>query len=213
MRCVCNSWCVRNLLVMVLRFNKSLQLADSIVSLYPHQTAQPQHQLSSLSTVNTPLLTCCLQWQRRPLFLAPNFGAERSSPQTAGDLSISNCTILNTFKLHTRRIWLCAVYTNTSNLLSIVNSILSKTHLKTWHISLPQTPWQHRRLGIATAATSSAADGNIPGAGPLLSTYIPEPWTCDAQSCLGRKVQNNPYYLFMMREEYKYMLSGIRTRA
>ena len=34
-RC-CNCWCVRNLLVMVLRLNKSLKLAESIVSLHPH---------------------------------------------------------------------------------------------------------------------------------------------------------------------------------
>jgi len=59
---------------------------SSIVSLYPHQTAQAQHQLSSVSTVNTQLLRCRRQCQRRPHSIAPNFHAERSSPQTAGDL-------------------------------------------------------------------------------------------------------------------------------
>jgi len=35
----------------------------------------------------------------------------------------------------------------------------------TWRlgcVSLPQTPWNHRRLGVSTTATSSAADRNIP---------------------------------------------------
>ena len=104
MQCFCNSWHVRNLLVMVLKLNKSLKLAESIRSLYPHQTAQAQQQLSSHSTVNAPYLTGCQQCQRRPHFVAPNSQAKRSSPQTAGDHTISNYTILNTFKLHTRRI-------------------------------------------------------------------------------------------------------------
>jgi len=89
---------------MVLRLNKSLNLAESIVSLHPHQTAQAQHQIWSLSTVNTPLLVCRLQRQRRPLSIAPNPHAERYSPQIAGNLNISNYTILDTFKVHARRI-------------------------------------------------------------------------------------------------------------
>jgi len=101
------------------------------MSLYPHQTAQVQHQLSSLSTVNTPLLACRRQCQRRPFSVAPNFHAERSSPQTAGDLNISNYTIPNTFKFHARRIWLFAARPDTLNPLSVVNSMLTKIQSKT----------------------------------------------------------------------------------
>jgi len=97
-----------------------------------HKPAQAQHQLSSLSTVYTPLLTCCQQCQRRPLSIAPNFHAERSSPQTAGDLNISNSTILNTFKCLTRRIWLFAVHPDMLNQLSVVNSTLTMIQLNTW---------------------------------------------------------------------------------
>jgi len=105
---------------------------SSIVSLYPHHSAQAQHQLSSLSTVNTPLLACGRQCQRRPLSVAPNFHAERSSPQTAGNLNISNYTIQNTFKLHARRIWLFAARPDALNPLSVVNSMIPKIQSKTW---------------------------------------------------------------------------------
>ena len=105
---------------------------SSIVSLYPHQTAQAQHQLSSLSIVNTPLLVCHRQCQWTPGSIAPNFQAERSSPLTAGDLNISNYTILNTFKLLARRIWLFAARPDALNPLSIMNSTLTKIQSITW---------------------------------------------------------------------------------
>jgi len=97
-----------------------------------HEAAQAQHQLSSLSTVYTPLLPCRRQFSRRPLSVAPNFRAERSSPLTAGDLNISNYTILNTFKLLARRIWLFAAHPDTLNPLSVVTSTLTKIQSKTW---------------------------------------------------------------------------------
>ena len=43
---------------MVLRLNKSLKLAESIMSLHTHQAAHAQPQVLSLSTVYTPLLAC-----------------------------------------------------------------------------------------------------------------------------------------------------------
>ena len=54
-----------------------------------HQAAQALHQLSSLSTVYTPLLVCHQRCQGRPFSIPPNFHAEWSSPQTACDLNIS----------------------------------------------------------------------------------------------------------------------------
>jgi len=120
MQCFCNSWCVRNLLVIVLRLNKSLKLAESIVSLYTHQIAQAKHQLWFLSTVNSPLLVCHRHCQRRPLSIALKFDAERCLPHTAGDLNISNYTILNTFKLQAKRIWLYTAHPDALNPLSIV---------------------------------------------------------------------------------------------
>jgi hypothetical protein len=91
-----------------------------------HKAAQAQHQLSSLPTVYNPLLACRRKCQRKPLSVTPNFHAERSSPQTAGDLNISNYNILNTFMLRTRRIWLVAASPDALNPLIVVNSMLTK---------------------------------------------------------------------------------------
>jgi hypothetical protein len=93
------------------------------MSLYPHRTAQAQHQLCSLSTVNPPLVLCRRQCERRQHSIAANFHAERSSPYTAGDIHISNYTILNTFKLE--RIGLFAAHPDVVNPLSVLNPTLT----------------------------------------------------------------------------------------
>jgi len=117
---------------MVLRLNISLKLAESIMSVHPHQTTQAQHQHSSVSRVNTALLACHRQCQRIPLSVAPNFYGERCSPQPAGIINISNDTMPNTFKLHARRIYLLAAGPDALNPPSVVNSTLTMIQSKTW---------------------------------------------------------------------------------
>jgi len=97
-----------------------------------HKAAQVKQQLSPLSRVYSPLLPCRRQCQRRPLSLAPNFQAERGSPLTAGDLNISNYTILNTIELHARRMWLSAARPDTVNSLTVTNATVTKIQSKTW---------------------------------------------------------------------------------
>jgi len=127
-----------------------------------HKTAPAHHQLSSASTVSTSLHTCRRQCRRRPCSVAPNFHAERYSPQTTGNINISNYAILNTFQLHTRRIWLFTMCPDVLNLLSVVNSTLTKIQSKTCTRFPTSNELEHRRLGVSPATTLSAVDGHIP---------------------------------------------------
>jgi hypothetical protein len=52
-----------------------------------------------------------------------------------------------------------------------------------------------------------------PGVGVLLIDYIAEPWEYDTQGPVATNRQNNPYYLFAMHEEYKYILYGIQKKG
>jgi hypothetical protein len=54
---------------------------------------------------------------------------------------------------------------------------------------------------------------SFPGADVPHSTYIAELWEQDTQCCLQRNLQCNPYYLVVMREEYKYILCGIKQQG
>jgi len=46
---------------------------------------------------------------------------------------------------------------------------------------------------------------SYPGAGGPLSNYITEPWERDAQGCLEKNEQNNPYYQLATGEIYQYI--------
>jgi len=203
---VCSSWHVRDRLVMVSRLTESLQLAESIVSIHPHQVAQAQHQLSFLSTLYTALLACRSQCQSRPLPVVPNFHAERSSPHTTCNVNISNHTILDTVKLHTRRSWMWAAYPDKSNPFSILHSKVTMIQSKTW-TRFRASHWletsQVRSLTHYNLLCLSQT--HIPGAGAPLSDHIPEQWERNAEGWLGINLQNTPYYLFVTCEEYKYI--------
>jgi hypothetical protein len=50
-------------------------------------------------------------------------------------------------------------------------------------------------------------------AGTPLSDYIAEPWECDAEGCLKRNLRNNPYNLFAIPKEYKFILCGNKQNS
>jgi len=51
-----------------------------------------------------------------------------------------------------------------------------------------------------------------PGACAPLINFITEPWERDTEGCFETILQNNPYYMFAMREEYKYIQGGISNK-
>jgi len=163
MQWFCNLWLLGILLVIVLRLNQSLKLAERILSVYPHQIAQAQLQHSSLSTVNTPLLASHRQCERRPLSVVPNIHADRSSTQTACDLNIS---ILH----HPEHLQVACQKNET--IFSVAWQVEPDQHPEfnankesvegldafpsAW------TPWKHCWLGHRNTATLSGADGTKP---------------------------------------------------
>ena len=121
--CFINGFCISNILFIVLCdivHAAFLQLlarkelsSDGVEDQYisrvsrkyrelTHQAAQAQHQLWSHFTLNTPLLACHRQCQRRPPSIALNLHAGKCSPHWAGDLNVTNYTIQSTFTLHSR---------------------------------------------------------------------------------------------------------------
>jgi len=126
-----NSWRVRNHIVMVLRMNKHLKLAESIVSLHTRLRRPSTNIRTFLACIlcSSPLVD---NVQEDHFPLPQIFMPKDVHLSQLGDLQKSNYTILNTFKSYARRIWLFAGSPDLLNLLSVVNPTLTKIQLKTW---------------------------------------------------------------------------------
>jgi hypothetical protein len=184
------------------------------VSWDPHQTAQAQHQLPSLSTVNTTLLPCGRECLRRAHSVALNFRAERSLPQTAGDLNISNYTILNTIQVACQK-----------NLTdhSAPQRVEPAQHHESNAIKGSVQDWNPfpylEQVGNILDSKSLPPPPPLPrmaiypSVDALLSEYIAEPWECNAKGFLRMNLECNPYNQTATCKTYQFTLCGIKIRA
>jgi len=156
----CNSWRVKHILAMVLRLNKSLKLAESIMSLHTHQAALAQRNVCTF-------LQCILHSSqvvdnaREDLFPFPQVFM----------LKEVHLRQLATYTYQITTSWIpssCAPERSDHSLRARMRWTSSASWIWRYQrisrrlgcILQPWTHCKHRLLGVSTTATFSAAEGN-----------------------------------------------------
>jgi len=210
MHCFCNSWCVRNLLVMVLRLNKSLKSAELIPTADcsgPAPTFVPFY-----SEYSTPRVSLTMPVKNTLC------RAEFSCPKK---FTLDSWR-LNHIKLHHPEHLQVARQRNLV-IDSAPRRIEPAQHRefnfnKDLVEDLDAFPYFEPLENLADSQSQPPPPPppwteSYPVTGALLSDYIAEPWDRDAQGCLETKLHKNPTTHLRGMKSRTISIVGSRRRA